>query len=62
LRLAWTNCSETCPHLNQYLGTVVCACHPKLYETRMIVVPGSLGTKQDPVSKITRAKRAGGMD
>jgi hypothetical protein len=47
------------PHLNQWLGTVTCACHPQL--SREAHSPGRTGIKQDPVSKITYTERFGDM-
>jgi hypothetical protein len=37
---------------------VVCACHPSdgRKPTRRVMVQASLGKKQDPISKIARAK------
>jgi hypothetical protein len=52
------------PHLNgKKLEVVARACHHiygRKYKIRITVQSG-LGKKQDPISKITRAKRAGGM-
>jgi hypothetical protein len=52
-------------HVNgKNLGVVVCACHPRVGQealNRTITVQASLDKKQYSISKITRAKRAGGM-
>jgi hypothetical protein len=52
------------PRLNvKKLSMVVCACHPATAEIvkQKNTVQGSLGKKQDPISKTPREKRAGGM-
>jgi hypothetical protein len=41
------------------LGVVAHTCHPS--DDGKIAVQASLGKKPDPISKITRAKRAGGV-
>jgi hypothetical protein len=50
------------PHLKK-AGHVVSACHPRVSRKPKVGDhgPGDLGKNQDPISKITRAKRAGGM-
>jgi hypothetical protein len=49
------------PHLNQWLGAVVCICHPSYMRStnRRIAVQADLCIKQHPISKLTNAKRTG---
>jgi hypothetical protein len=51
------------PHLNQWLDMVACACHVICVGriNKKITVHAGLGQKQDPISKITNVKRAGGV-
>jgi hypothetical protein len=46
-------------HINQWLGVVVCVCYPSYTGNtdKRVMVQVGLGTKQDPTSKITKAKK-----